>query len=393
MNSKTSPVSLLLSSLLTLTAFASEAQVQAEAAPAPQEVHIPVALSLLPGISTNGLTSSNVVNNFSFGLLATHAGRVEGVAISTGLNWTERESRALMVGAVGNISTGGFKGAQASGAFNLSGDKSLGLQAAGAVGIARADFIGIQTAGAVSYTGGAFIGLQASGAVSITRSDFTGLQTAGGLSLASRLRGAQISVVNIGGDVDGAQIGVVNIASRVRGLQLGVVNVASEMTGAPIGVVNAIGNGQLHVQGWASDTTATNVSLKYGSKHVYSLFTAGYQPGSEANRYFTLGLGIGGHIPMDRLFIDLDASSYNLRNSLATGGSDNLLAQLRVVAGYKVAPRFAVFAGVTGNVFIDFRETKDFEDLGGFSFLPSFEQENRSNSVRVWPGLAAGVQI
>src|SRR4051812_28660267 len=95
---------LSLSLLLSAPAFADEKpEVAAEAE---NERHVPVSLSLLPGLGVNGFVSGDVVNNFSLGLIATHAARVDGVAIATGLNWVERGTRGALLSAGANIDGG-----------------------------------------------------------------------------------------------------------------------------------------------------------------------------------------------------------------------------------------------------------------------------------------------
>lgn len=421
--------SLIVGSLLALASPSLAAEGDAPSATVQQEapkkeVHIPVSLTLVPGVSTNGLTSSNVVNNFSLGLLATHAGRVEGAAFSSGVNWVEKRSRAAFFAAAANIAEQGFSGAQfagaanfssgdvtgwqSAGAFNLIRGSGLALQLAGAVNLATGKLTGMQTSGALNFTGESFKGLQASGGVNIAGAGFyglqasggvnyaggrsTGLQTTGGVSIADSLRGAQISVINIGGDVQGAQIGVINVARKAHGLQLGVINVASEMYGAPIGLVSIAKNGQFHLQAFATDVTPMNAALKFGSKHVYSLVSVGHSPGSAQHRHSMYGLGIGGHIPLsDSLYLDIDGLASNVHRNLFEESRANLLSQLRVVAGYQFAPRFSVFGGLTGNVFIEWEKERRFNDLG--SGFAASEWNRKGNVVRAWPGLIAGVQI
>src|SRR5690606_29971394 len=236
--------------------------------------------------------------------------------------------------------------------------------------------------------GGGFTGWQTAGGVNVSAGPATGLQTAGGLNFAEQLRGAQISVINIGGDVDGAQIGVINIARRARGLQLGVINLASEMEGAPIGVVSLARNGQLHLQGFASDLALTNVALKFGSRHVYTLLTAGVQPGGDGVRHWITGAGIGGHIPFGRFYFDVDVLGSSLREEFIGGGA-NVLGQLRVIGGWRLADHFAVFAGATANVWTLFDEQNP-EKVG---LLPGWQVGSDSVQVRMWPGLIAGIEL
>jgi hypothetical protein len=196
----------------------------------------------------------------------------------------------------------------------------------------------------------------------------------------------------VGGDVHGAQVGLVNVASQVRGLQLGLINVASQAEGASVGLLSFIGNGQFHVQAWASDVALTNVALKFGGKYVHTLLTVGVQPGTDhSRRYFTVGLGLGGHIPLERFFVDIDAVASSLHDTRLFRASDTLLGQLRLVGGFHLAPRFAVIAGVTGNALVSLRG-EPWTELGTGSSV-EWERVRGDTRVRVWPGVLLGIQL
>ncbi len=361
----------------------------ATAARAQDEVHVPVSADILPGIGVNGLVSGKVRNNLSFGLLASHAARVDGWALSPGATFVDRMVSGAQVAGAFNL-TGRLDGAQIAGAANVAKGYTRGAQVAGAVNVGMGGLRGVQVAGAVNHAAGDVRGWQVAGAVNLA-SELRGVQTSGGVNLANTLRGLQLSVINVGGDVEGAQVGVVNIARKVTGLQLGVVNVSKEMYGAPIGLVSVAGNGQVHLQAWASDVALTNVSLKYGSRYLYSLVTVGRDTQRPAReRRWLLGLGFGGHVPLGRAFVDLDATAYDARTSIISSSSDAVFSQLRVVAGYKLARHLAVFGGVTGNVLVDWGERTwgDVGLLGG-----AWEHDEGRSRVAVWPGLVAGVQL
>lgn len=104
-----------------------------------------------------------------------------------------------------------------------------------------------------------------------------------------------------------------------------------------------------------------------------------------------MGAGLGGHIPMDRFFLDIDAIGGSLHEDRLFSDTGDLLAQLRVVAGWHVAPRFALIAGVTGNTLIAL-DGKKWDDLGTGSAV-EWERTSGDTRVRVWPGVLLGIQI
>jgi len=374
MKSKVSVCVGVLAALVSFSAGAEEPVPMPQAVSAGQEVRRPLGFALMPGLSTNGFTSGDVVNSLSLGVLASHAGRVEGLALALGGNWVDRELRGIEV-ALGANYAGQVKGFQLALAGNVAGGSMRGIQAAMGVNVAA----------------GEMVGAQLSSGINIAAGEARGVQASPGLNIVSRLEGAQLSLLNVGGDVRGAQVGLINVARRMKGLQLGLINVASEADGANIGLLSLVGNGQHHVQVWGSDLSMTNVALKLGGKHFHTLFTLGLRPERESQqRWWAAGLGFGAHIPFGPLFVDADLLASSLHQGALFSPTGNLLGQARLLGGWKPFSHFAVFGGVTLNSLVHFHgQEPQGMDRFGQGYL---HQEDRV-SVRTWPGFLAGVQI
>lgn len=389
------------------------------------EVHIPFSLTLVPGLSTSGFHTGNVVNNVSIGLVATHAKRVDGLAMSLAGNWVGEgglSGAQLAVGA--NVARGPVTGAQFSVGANVAGADLLGLQSTVGVNVVRGDVEGAQLAVGGNIASGAVNGAQMGVGVNIARKgllgaqlgvganiaagrvhglqasaglnvagQMTGLQMSSGVSYARSLSGAQLSIINVGGEVDGAQVGIVNIASTVTGTQVGILNVARELDGEAVGILSFVGGGQAHVQAWASDVALTNVGVKLGGRHIYSLLTVGYSPSlNEDRRRYVMGAGLGGHIPAGRFFVDVDLVGSTIHTKRLFEDTDHVLGQLRLMAGWQVARHFAVFGGVTANTLVTWDDSDRWRELGIGPQWRHVADEGRT-TVRMWPGLLAGVQI
>ncbi|RKH37349.1 LA_2272 family surface repeat-containing protein, partial [Corallococcus sicarius] len=241
---------------------------------------------------------------------------------------------------------------------------------------------------------GAMKGVQAAVGGNVA-SSFTGLQASTGLNYARGMEGAQLSLINVGGDVSGAQVGLVNIAGKMDGLQLGLINVARHSDGEALGILSFIGNGQANVQLWASDIAYTNVAVKFGSQHFHTLLTLGFNPGTHTHRRrYVAGAGFGTHLTKGSLFFDLDVmgSSVHADNLFRDGDGTNVLGQLRLVAGWQVAKRFALIGGVVGNTLVTWDNGDRWEELG---IGPEWRStsDGGSTTVRVWPGVLLGVQL
>ncbi|MFP2961964.1 hypothetical protein ACLEPN_30300, partial [Myxococcus sp. 1LA] len=132
------------------------------------EVHIPFSLTLVPGLSTSGFHTGNVVNNVSIGLVSTHAKRVDGVAMSLAGNWVGAgglSGAQFTVGA--NFSKGPVTGAQFSVGANVSGADLLGVQSTVGVNVVRGNAEGAQLAVGGNIASGAVNGTQMGVAVNV----------------------------------------------------------------------------------------------------------------------------------------------------------------------------------------------------------------------------------
>src|SRR5262249_53642128 len=132
------------------------------------------------------------------------------------------------------------------------------VQVGALVNVVRGPLRGAQV-GTVNYAGNAAAGAQV-GVVNVAGDDG---------------RGAQIGTVNVARQLAGAQIGVVNVAGHVKGLQLGVVHVADDIDGVPLGVLSFVRHGYNHLAVWGSDTSYSNVGVKFGSRYMYTLLGVG----------------------------------------------------------------------------------------------------------------------
>jgi hypothetical protein len=227
--------------------------------------------------------------------------------------------------------------------------------------------------------------------VAVARGQVFGLQMAP-VAIAGPVRGAQVGVLNIGGDVDGAQIGVVNIAHRVRGAQLGVLNLADSAT-APIGLVNVIQDGTFRVSAWTSETTAANVALKLGGRHVYSHLDLGWNPRGSGRAVShglatPVGTGLGWQLSPDKgLFGEVELSYLYLWDYRGPWYQD-FAAGVRTQWGWRFADRLAVYGGVQLQVFGQNNPTAAAPTPFGWTV-----HEGSDVRITLAPGVLAGVEI
>ncbi len=199
--------------------------------------------------------------------------------------------------------------------------------------------------GVVSIIGEDAGGVQA-GVANWVSGDLTGVQAGVVNTVLGTANGAQAGVLNYAKSTPFAQAGVVNISKSARGVQLGVVNVAEENDGIPIGLVSIVlKNGQTHAQSWYDEMGLTNLALIHGTKTVYNIYTVGVD---SQGKDLTAGLGMGVHIPLDKVFLNVEGiySVVSPRDAIAVEYES--LFRARVYLGYNFS-FFSLIGGVSFN--------------------------------------------
>ena len=352
---------------------------------------VPFNVQIVPGFGVSGFDGSDVEQGFSLDLIAGRVAALDGLELSTVLAWeTERARGVQLSGAVGLVE-GPLSGLQlAGGASVVTGDVS-GVQGATALDLAGGHISGIQAASGVNIAG-SLTGAQLAAGVNVSRGPSTGFQGAGVNVAVGELVGMQAAggVNVVAGDMTGLQVAPLNVTTgRVRGVQLGVVNYAEDVD-APIGILSIVKNGQHHVDVWGSDAVPVAVAAHIGGKYVYNLFAAGTNPVGDRTKWL-LGLGIGGHIPLtedDAWFMDLDLLTWHINEGSHWTNDLHLLNQARVMGGYRFAPRFAVFGGVSANVL-----TSRVSDGADWRLGAIDSWEHNGTRMVAWPGFLLGVRI
>jgi hypothetical protein len=316
---------------------------------------------------------------FELGILYSRVGELSGVGVSSVLLRVDGPASGVAIGGVGywiegpgaglhvagafGVTRGDFDGISVNGVAALQRGELVGGSVAGALNVVTGAVQGAQVGGAVNLAGdlegvqigGAFNlaratqGVQVGGAVNIAQEDVSGVQLSGALNLAERLQGVQLSLINIGGDVDGAQLGLVNVAHDVRGVQLGLVNVANDVDGVSLGLVPYSSQGSTQAVFWYATTQPFNLGVRFHTGALYVMPTFGYDPGGgaltfDARGSYSPGFSLGARLPIDALFVDLEAN-YSNRSDGATYDEQSIDLRYRALLGYQLLPKLGVFVG------------------------------------------------
>lgn len=328
------------------------------------------------------------------------ARRLRGFQGSVFFNGTEEGGAFAQSATALNFSGGRFEGAQLSAGLNLARQGFEGAQIASGVNWVEREAKGLQAAAGVNWAADAFEGAQI-GTVNLGRTTVEGAQVGVVNWVGERQDGIQVAVVNVGPSIDGVQIGVVNVASgRVEGTQIGVVNYADDVD-APIGLVSVVRRGIFHLDLRADEVAPVQLGSKLGGRILYGILTAGIGgEGYDGERLYTLGAGLGVRLRVDRpalSTLDVELLQRSALWGVSRRDVERLrqfqqIASLRLAAGWRLAPRFALFAGPSLN--LSWAEREEGE-RGAFGFFGrrAVLYDGAHRTTRLWPGFFAGVEI
>lgn len=276
-------------------------------------------------------------------------GNVEnyGFQFSSFFNWVSHGSDSLVV--------------QGGGLFNWIGQDTEGFTFQGSslfntIG-GNAHSFTSQIAGLYN-TAGNLPGLQISSLFN-KASDVKGLQLTGAINIGNEIKGAQISsIANKADDVYGGQISLVNIADYVYGFQIGLININQDIKGIPIGLINVSLNGMKHLSYHFNTTTDQHyLNYQFGSSYLYHLLYIGLPENPDLFEKFSLGAGGGFHIPLSKIYGELEAS---VRSNLTNlPGEELKYHSSDVIIGAKVGVPLWDDISIYGGINIEFPEMMD----------------------------------
>ncbi|HEY1032347.1 MAG TPA: STN and carboxypeptidase regulatory-like domain-containing protein [Flavipsychrobacter sp.] len=368
-------------------------------------VNKPYQGSVLPGLSTQGKLSTQVVNKFSFNLLGGYTAGVNGFELGGLFNIVKKDVRYAQVAGLFNLAGGALDGFQIAGLHNNILDTATGVQVAGISNYAKGKVIGSQVSGIYNHSSGNVRGVQVGGVASFAKDGVDGGQVAGVFnytnkktdgvqvagvanSIMGELDGVQVSgVVNhVNKDVDGVQVagvinstlgvmtgvqvsGVFNFAKDVRGMQIGLINIADTSSGMSIGFINFIWKGYHKLTITTSEAMNVNAAIKLGNKKLYNILFAGLNAGS-FQQVFGLGYGLGQELKISKRFsISSEISMQYLH--LGDWEASNWLYKGQVNLNYKLHKFIAITGGPSYN----------FYNTNQNSFQQAFRKDLRTSGI------------
>ena len=347
---------------------------------------VPFQFSILarPGIKEKTIT------HFSLHLVSSYRSIVDGLSLGTGISIVGEELNGAQLSFVGNISGRYGKFLQLAYIFNSARGSFDGVQVSRLFNYVKRDLRGVQFSG-FNYVGRRAIGLQTGLLFNYVKREFTGLQTAILFNYASFLKGVQLGVVaNIAKKTRGAQIGIINIGGEVNGTQIGLVNVSKEIDPGPIGLFNFVARGRNRLSLWVDELGFLNCGIKHGTKWVYNLYMLGTNPGFELG---AIGLGYGINIPVGKSsYINMDIVGKMIRPINRTfhfKDDPAIIVSARLAIGFSLFKKASLMAGVSYN----FLHNSDPDNISIPNPFHGYTHKSTDYKKMDWPGLFIGLEI
>ena len=291
----------------------------------------PFHASVIPGVSSHGKLSPQIINNFSLNLFGGYSGGVNGIEVGGLFNIDKKHVQFIQAGGIFNIVGGYVHGIQVAGIHNLVLDEVAGLQVAGINNMVKKNFYGGQFSGIYNHVSGRVSGLQFAGVSNYARAKMNGAQISGIGNFSNReMNGAQIS-------------GFFNYAKHMKGLQIGLINVSNTTDGCSIGLINIVFKGYHKLTFTTNEVLNTNVSIKTGTSHFYNIFLGGMNAGKEEKLY-SFGYGLGTRLGLGKAFA-LDPEITTQYMYLGSWENLNLLGKVHLNLNLRIGKYFSIFAG------------------------------------------------
>ncbi|MCC9065346.1 carboxypeptidase-like regulatory domain-containing protein [Flavobacterium piscisymbiosum] len=345
----------------------------------------PVQASLIPSLSTRGMMNSQISSSFSLNVLGGYTGGVRGLEIAGLYNITRMNVEAL----------------QMAGIFNTVGGSVNGVQLAGIYNNVFGDLKGLQMSGIHNSVKGSQIGLQITGIYNNVQQDSKGIQIAGiHNTVNGSQNGLQISgIYNIGNQkVRGLQIaGLFNYAKELKGIQFGLVNVTGSPSGYSLGLLNFKKDGYQKFTITRNEISDINFSIKTGDNKLYTILMAGRSERRNEEKLTSFGIGLGKNIRLgNRLAYNPEISA----QYLYLGNCDyyNFLYKFDSAFTFRLFKGVAISGGPSFNIYSSQLRDKNAPDTNTSTFVQNRTErynviKDNGKGITGWVGWSFGLTL
>lgn len=337
----------------------------------------PYQASLLPGLSSQGIFSSQVVNKVSLNVLGGYTAGVNGTEFAGLFNISKNNVQYVQLAGLGNLVGGSVRGFQAGGVLNSVLDSLRGFQAAGVVNDVRSSVDGWQAAGIFNHVRENLNGAQVSGIGNLVSGNASGVQIAGiGNVALKELSGVQIA-------------GIFSYAKNLKGLQIGLINVADTSSGFSVGLINWVNKGYHKLIISTTDVFRSQLSIKTGNAKFYTMLI-GSANFAENERVYSVGYGLGHDMMFsNRLSTSVEVSSQGVY--LGNWDYPNILNKGQINFQYKLIKGLSIYVGPSYSVY--YSDPASVSALGYKNQIAPSGAKVYSREVKGWMGWSAGINL
>jgi len=375
----------------------------------------PFQISFFTPLGTNGMDSWKYTNNFSFNIIAGYAGGLKGFElggfsnlilhdvygsqIAGFCNTTIGKTEGIQISGFSNVSKKFLKGAQIAGFSNVVADSAMALQISGFSNVVNGSLKGAQISGFANVAKGSTDGAQIAGFSNYSHSDSRDIQIAGFSNVTKGdLIGSQISGFSnvTSGDIAGVQVsGFINVAKKVKGTQISFINICDTIEdGIAIGFLSIVKKGYRAFEIGADETMYAQANFKIGTERFYNIFSLGAQQKS-GNFNWGFGYGVGSLIDVsDKLALNADAVCYQVNYDNIFYDRVNILTNIRVSVAYKLNSRISIYGGPTYNVYVsNMRNSEGSFITDAIAPWTTYSKARVNALVQMYPGFTAGIRF
>jgi hypothetical protein len=337
----------------------------------------PFQASAIPGVSTHGNFSGQVVNVVSLNAVGGYNAGVDGFEMGIIFNLDKGDVGAVQIAGIFNVVGGSVNGIQLGGLYNNVLGNVRGIQLALLHNSVKQNMNGLQLSALYNHTRGSVRGIQLGAIGNIAGKNSDALQIGGiGNVAQKKFGGLQVA-------------GLFNYARHLTGVQLALVNIADTSSGFSIGLLNIINSGYHKLAISTNETQNINLAFKNGNSNLYTIWQGGMRIDGN-NKLYSFGLGFGREFGLGRhLAINTEIGSSYLYQG--TWLKTNQLNKFNLDFTYKVSRKFSIFAGPSLNFLYSDQRTP----VNGYAYVRdlhhSFIRDNRNWSG--WVGWSFGVNL
>ncbi|MCH7408934.1 carboxypeptidase-like regulatory domain-containing protein [Belliella sp. DSM 111904] len=307
----------------------------------------PIQMSLTPGLSSQGMSSSQMINHFSLNLLGGYTAGVEGAEVAGLFNINQRDVMGFQTAGIFNAAGGSVQGFQSSGISNMVYKDVKGFQVGGIYNRVKQNVDGFQVAGLINHTDslaqaqvaglynltGKSEVLQISGLGNVSKSDANGIQLSG---LYNQTYGRSRHQVS----------GLINRTKVAKGIQFsGVLNIA-DSSDYSIGIVNLIKNGKKRLSLSTDEFSHLQLTFRSGGRKTYGVVGMAYAPWFTETK-FAPELGYGIHL-IDKKIYTMDLEWVNKLVTDFAGNYDHI-SSFRWLHGILIHDHLSILVGPSMN--------------------------------------------